>query len=160
MCCAAHRPAIVLPTAHDMAREYRIISALGPAGVPVAPALGLSTDDAVNGAPFYVMGFVDGVIARSEAEVEKDLDMAARQRTGMALIDTLAQIHGVDPDAVGLGDLGRKEDYISRQLRRWFGNYQAALESRGGDSPPGRRFRPRSTGGPDSRARPGGRGPR
>jgi len=124
----------VLPTAHDMAREYKIISALGPAGVPVAPALGLSTDEAVNGAPFYVMGYVDGVIARSEAEVEKDLDPAARHQTGMAMIDTLAQIHGVDPDQVGLGDLGRKEDYISRQLRRWFGNYNAALESRGGDA--------------------------
>ena len=50
------------------------------------------------------------------------------------MIDTLAQIHAVDPDQVGLGDLGRKEDYISRQLRRWYGNYQAALESRGGDA--------------------------
>src|ERR1700678_3516212 len=56
----------VLPTAHDMYREHRIIAALGPAGVPVAPALGLCTDDAINGAPFYVMGFVDGVIARNE----------------------------------------------------------------------------------------------
>jgi aminoglycoside phosphotransferase (APT) family kinase protein len=126
----------LLPTAHDMAREYRIISALGPAGVPVAPALGLSTDDAVNGAPFYVMGFVDGIIARGETDVEQNLDLAARERTGSALIDTLAQIHGVDPDAVGLGDLGRKEDYISRQLRRWYGNYRAALESRGGESLP------------------------
>ncbi len=126
----------VLPTAHDMAREYKIISALGPAGVPVAPALGLSTDDAVNGAPFYVMGFVDGVIARSEAEVEKDLSIGARNQTGMAMIDTLAQIHGIEPDDVGLGDLGRKEDYIARQLRRWFGNYKAALESRGGDGLP------------------------
>ena len=62
----------VLPTAHDMSREYRIISALGPAGVPVPPALGLCTDDSVNGAPFYVMGFVDGVIARSEVEVEAE----------------------------------------------------------------------------------------
>jgi aminoglycoside phosphotransferase (APT) family kinase protein len=123
----------VLPTAHDMAREYKIISALGPAGVPVAPALGLSTDEAVNGAAFYVMGYVDGIIARSEAEVERDLDPDARYQTGMAMVDTLAQIHTVDPDQVGLGDLGRKEAYISRQLRRWYGNYQAALESRGGD---------------------------
>lgn len=123
----------VLPTAHDMAREYKIISALGPAGVPVAPAFGLSTDEAVNGAAFYVMGYVDGIIARSEDEAKQDLDLAARYQTGLAMIDTLAQIHGVDPDEVGLGDLGRKEDYISRQLRRWFGNYQAALESRGGE---------------------------
>ncbi len=126
----------VLPTAHDMSREYKIISALGPAGVPVAPALGLCTDAAVNGAPFYVMGFVDGVIARSEAEAEASFDARLRHESGLALVDTLAQIHSVDPDEVGLGDLGRKEHYISRQLRRWYGNYQAALETRGGASRP------------------------
>ena len=57
---------------------------MGPAGVPVPPALGLCTDDAVNGAPFYVMGFVDGVIARNEADVEADFDLSARQRCGLA----------------------------------------------------------------------------
>jgi aminoglycoside phosphotransferase (APT) family kinase protein len=124
----------VLPTAHDMGREHRIIAALFPVGVPVPAALGLCTDTAVNGAPFYVMGFVDGIIARSEAEVVDSLDAAARQRSGLALIDTLAQIHAVDPDAVGLGDLGRKEGYIARQLRRWYANYQAARESRGGNT--------------------------
>jgi aminoglycoside phosphotransferase (APT) family kinase protein len=122
----------VLPMAHDMRREHRIISALGPAGVPVPAALGLCTDDAVNGAPFYVMAFVDGVIARDEKEAEAGLDLEARHHSGLALVDTLAQIHSVDPDAVGLGDLGRKEEYISRQLRRWYANYQGALESRGG----------------------------
>jgi aminoglycoside phosphotransferase (APT) family kinase protein len=126
----------VLPTAHDMGREYKIISALGPAGVPVAPALGLCTDPTVNGAPFYVMGFVDGVIVRSEAEAEADFGARVRYQSGLALVDTLAQIHSVDPDQAGLGDLGRKEQYISRQLRRWYGNYQAALESRGGESLP------------------------
>jgi aminoglycoside phosphotransferase (APT) family kinase protein len=124
----------VLPKAHDMSREHRIIAALGPAGVPVPPALGLCLDETVNGAPFYVMGFVDGVIARDEAIVEASLDEAARRRSGLALIDTLAQIHGIDPDAVGLGDLGRKDEYISRQLRRWYSNYQAALAARGGQS--------------------------
>jgi aminoglycoside phosphotransferase (APT) family kinase protein len=123
----------VLPTAHDMNREYRIIAALGPAGVPVAPALGLCIDDSVNGAPFYVMGFVEGVIARSEAEVEANLDLAARHRAGLALADTLAQIHAVDPDRCGLGDLGRKDGYIARQLRRWYANYQAARDSYGGE---------------------------
>jgi aminoglycoside phosphotransferase (APT) family kinase protein len=122
----------VLPRAHDMSREHKIIAALGPAGVPVPPALGLCTDDSVNGAPFYVMGFVDGIIARSEAEAEASLDPPARKRAGLALIDTLAQIHAVDPDAVGLGDLGRKENYIARQLHRWYGNYQAARESLAG----------------------------
>jgi aminoglycoside phosphotransferase (APT) family kinase protein len=122
----------LLPTAHDMSREHKIIAALGPAGVPAPPALGLCTDEAINGAPFYVMGFVDGVIARSEKEVEAYFDAAARHRAGLALIDTLAQIHSIDPDAVGLGDLGRKDGYIARQLRRWYANYQAANESRGG----------------------------
>jgi aminoglycoside phosphotransferase (APT) family kinase protein len=123
----------LLPTAHDMSREHRIISALGPEGVPVPSALGLCTDDSVNGAPFYVMGFVDGIIARSEVEVEADLDASARRRCGLALIDTLAQIHAVDPDASGLGDFGRKDGYIARQLRRWYANYQAARDSRGGE---------------------------
>jgi aminoglycoside phosphotransferase (APT) family kinase protein len=122
----------LLPTAHDMSREHKIISAMGPAGVPAPPALGLCTDESVNGAPFYVMGFVDGVIARNEAEAKAAFDEDARRRAGLALIDTLAQIHSVDPDAVGLGDLGRKEGYIARQLKRWFGNYQAANQARGG----------------------------
>jgi aminoglycoside phosphotransferase (APT) family kinase protein len=130
------RPPIshVLPTAHDMSREHRIIAAMSPAGVPVPPALGLCTDQAVNGAPFYVMGFVEGIIARNEADVEETLDVGARGHAGLALVDTLAQIHALDPDTVGLGDLGRKEGYIARQLRRWYGNYQAALASRRGDT--------------------------
>lgn len=126
----------LLPTAHDMAREHRIIAAMGPAGVPVPPALGLCEDQAVNGAPFYVMGFVDGVIARAESDVESSFDEAARHRAGLALIDTLADIHMADPDRIGLGDLGRKEGYIARQLKRWYGNYQAAKQARGGDSLP------------------------
>lgn len=122
-----------LPTAHDMGREFRIISAMGPAGVPVPPALGLCTDESINDAPFYVMGFVDGVITRSEEDAEL-LDETTRRRAGIALVDTLAQIHSVDPDAVGLGDLGRREGYIARQLRRWYDNYRAANQSRGGTS--------------------------
>ena len=122
----------ILPTAHDMKREYRIISALGPAGVPAPPALGLCEDEAVNGAPFYVMGFVDGVIARTAEIAEQQLTVEARRRVGESLVDTLAQIHSVDPAKVGLGDLGRTEGYIARQLKRWYSNYQAANASRGG----------------------------
>jgi aminoglycoside phosphotransferase (APT) family kinase protein len=126
----------LLPTAHDMSREHKIISAMGPAGVPAPPALGLCTDESVNGAPFYVMGFVDGVIARNEEEAEAAFDEEERRRAGLALIDTLAQIHSVEPDAVGLGDLGRKEGYIARQLKRWFANYLAANEARGATPSP------------------------
>jgi aminoglycoside phosphotransferase (APT) family kinase protein len=122
----------ILPTAHDMKREYRIISALGPAGIPAPPALGLCEDPAVNGASFYVMGFVDGIIARTAEIVEEKLTAEARRRVGESLVDTLAQIHAVDPGAVGLGDLGRTEGYIARQLKRWYANYRAANESRGG----------------------------
>ncbi|MGI8493288.1 MAG: phosphotransferase family protein [Acidimicrobiales bacterium] len=122
----------LLPTAHDMSREHRIIAALAPAGIPVAPALGLCTDDSVNGAPFYVMAFVDGHIVRTAEEAEAELDEQARGRAGESLVDTLAQIHRVDPDEVGLGDLGRKEGYIGRQLKRWYAQYQASRDDHGG----------------------------
>ena len=124
----------VLATAHDMGREHRVIAAVGPAGVPVPPALGLCTDESVTGAPFYVMGFVDGWILRSAEDAAAALDEAGRRAAARSLVETLAQIHAVDPDAVGLGDLGRKEGYISRQLKRWYGQYQASRDQGGGPS--------------------------
>src|SRR3712207_769832 len=108
----------VLATAHDMGREHRIISALGPTPVPVAPALAYCDDPEVNGAPFYVMGFVEGLILRDPTTAEK-LTEDQRRTAGESLVDVLAEIHAVDPDAVGLGELGRKEGYIGRQLKRW-----------------------------------------
>jgi aminoglycoside phosphotransferase (APT) family kinase protein len=118
---ALRRPPVshVLPTAHDMSREHRIISALGPAGVPVATAIGLCTDEAVNQAPFYVMEFVDGHILRSAEQVEAAFPVPARAGIGHNLADTLASLHKIDPDDVGLGDLARRDGYIERQLRRW-----------------------------------------
>ena len=108
----------VLATAHDMAREHRIISAVGRTNVPVAPALGLCTDDAVNGAPFYVMGFVDGVVLDDPAKATP-LDGSTRRALGFALVDVLADLHAVDVDAVGLGDLAKREGYVERQVKRW-----------------------------------------
>ena len=122
----------LLPTAHDMAREYRVIAAVGPAGVPVPPALGLCTDSSVNGVPFYIMGFVDGHVLRTPAEVEGAISLPLRRRASEALIDVLAGIHAVDPDSVGLGDLGRKEGYIARQLKRWDTQYRSARDDQGG----------------------------
>ncbi|CAN5786156.1 phosphotransferase family protein [soil metagenome] len=113
----------VLATAHDMTREHRIISALGPTDVPVPPALGLCTDEAVNGAPFYVMEYVDGLVLRDLAATEP-LGAEQRRAAGLSVVDVLARIHAVDPDAVGLGALGRKEGYIARQLKRWYGQWQ------------------------------------
>jgi len=113
----------LLASAHDMGREHKIISALGPTDVPVAPALGLCTDDAVNGAPFYVMAFVDGLVLR-DAAAASSITSDARRAASHSIADTLARIHAVDPDAVGLGDLGKKEDYIPRQLKRWYGQWE------------------------------------
>jgi aminoglycoside phosphotransferase (APT) family kinase protein len=107
-----------------MAREFRIISALGATDVPVPPAVALCDDAGVTGQPFYVMGFVDGRILRDAAGAEEQLDEAGRRRAGESLVDVLARIHAVDPDAVGLGDLGRREGYIARQLKRWNAQWQ------------------------------------
>jgi aminoglycoside phosphotransferase (APT) family kinase protein len=119
----------VLPTAHDMGREYRIISALAPTPVPVAPALGYCDDDAVNERPFYVMDFVDGFILRGTAEGEAALDEPTRRVAGEDLVDVLAAIHQVDVDAVGLGSLARHDGYIERQLRRWHGQFQQSQQA-------------------------------
>jgi aminoglycoside phosphotransferase (APT) family kinase protein len=113
-----------LGSAHDMGREHKVVSALGPTEVPVAPVVGLCEDDAVNGAPFYVMEFVEGPILRGLAEADTFPDEADRRAIGERVADTLVAIHAVDPDAVGLGDLGRKEDYVARQLRRWQGQWE------------------------------------
>lgn len=113
----------VLASAHDMGREHRIISALGDTEVPVPRARGLCTDDSVNGAPFYVMDFVEGTIVRSSADADS-LGADRRRRAGESLVDVMAAIHAVDVDAVGLGDLGKRSDYIARQLHRWGGQFE------------------------------------
>ncbi len=122
---ALRRPPLhhVLPTAHDMSREYRLMHALGPAGIPVPVTAGLCTDESVNERPFYVMEFVDGHILRSASEAEEAFDEPTRRAIGDHMADTLAALHEVDPDAVGLGDLGRHEGYIERQLKRWRSQY-------------------------------------
>ena len=112
-----------LASAHDMAREHRVIAALQRSAVPVAPALGLCADDTVNGAPFYVMGFVDGHVVRDRAIAEQSLTLPARRRAGESLVETMAAIHAVDLDSVGLADLGKHEGYIARQLKRWYGQW-------------------------------------
>jgi aminoglycoside phosphotransferase (APT) family kinase protein len=113
----------VLATAHDMSREHRILSALGPTDVPVPPVIGLCEDDEVNGAPFYVMEFVDGTVVR-DVSIAGQLSTDQRRAAGLSIVDTLAQIHAVDVDQVGLGDLGRKDGYIARQLKRWYGQFE------------------------------------
>ncbi len=105
----------VLPSAHDMAREHRVISALSAVGFPVPRPLALFTDPEIIGAPFYVMEYVEGVILRDG----RNVDAATAEAAGAALVDLLATLHGVDHEAVGLGDFGRPEGYLERQVRRW-----------------------------------------
>ncbi len=114
----------VLESAHDVAREARIMEALADSDVPVPVVVGSESDDEVNGAPFFVMEFTDGVIAR-DAQVTRDLlDEEQRAAASRALVDTLLALHATDVDAVGLGDLGRRTGYVERQLRRWSGQLE------------------------------------
>ena len=117
---ALRRPPLgrALGSAHDMGREHRVVSALAPTPVPVAPIAGYCTDESVNGAPFYVMEFVEGPILRSrdDAATFGEFD---RRAVGERVVDTLVEIHALVPDEIGLGDLGKKEDYVARQLHRW-----------------------------------------
>ena len=109
----------VLPTAHDMAREYRVLSALaGSGGVPVPRPLALCTDKSVLDADFYVMEWVDGRILRT---VEDAADVTPEQAGELSqrLAEALAAIHTLDVKAAGLGDFGRPEGYMARQLKRW-----------------------------------------
>ncbi|ROO89590.1 aminoglycoside phosphotransferase (APT) family kinase protein [Actinocorallia herbida] len=109
----------VLPTAHDMVREHKVLSALTAAGgVPVPAPLGLCTDKEVLGADFYVMEWVDGLILRVPEDAR---DVAPEQRAAVSdrLAEALAAIHTLDVDKAGLGDFGRPEGYMARQLKRW-----------------------------------------
>jgi aminoglycoside phosphotransferase (APT) family kinase protein len=108
----------VLATAHDMGREYRVISALRSTPVPVPEAYAWCADESVVGAPFYVMSLVEGVPYRSAAELEA-LGESRTRAIGERLVDTLADLHLVHVAVVGLSDFGRPEGFLARQVRRW-----------------------------------------
>ena len=108
----------VLPTAHDMAREYRVLSALHGTDVPVPRPVALCPDPAVIGAPFYLMEHVTGLVLRTREDGAQVTPGQARQLS-MRFADMLSAIHGLDPEAVGLAGFGRPEGYLERQLARW-----------------------------------------
>ena len=108
----------VLPTAHDMVREYRVITALGDTDVPVPRTYALCEDNDVNGAPFYVMERVHGRILRDGEDLAA-LTPDEAAACSRELVEVLARIHGVDYEAVGLGDFGHPDGFMERQLRRW-----------------------------------------
>jgi aminoglycoside phosphotransferase (APT) family kinase protein len=109
----------VLPTAHDMAREHRILSALADTDVPVARPIALCRDADVNGAPFYVMEHRAGVVVHDELPEDFATTDAERARIGPALATTLAKLHAVDWKAAGLADFGKPDGYLARQVERW-----------------------------------------
>ncbi|MCC3654993.1 MULTISPECIES: phosphotransferase family protein [Streptomyces] len=108
----------VLATAHDMSREHRVISALHPTAVPVPKTVLLCEDESVIGSAFYVMEFVEGTPYRKSEEL---VPLGPERTRGvvLGLVDTLVALHAVEPEAVGLGDFGRPEGFLDRQLRRW-----------------------------------------
>ncbi|GHH75109.1 acyl-CoA dehydrogenase [Streptomyces sulfonofaciens] len=118
----------VLATAHDMRREHRVISALRPTPVPVPRTVLLCEDETVLGAPFYVMEHMPGTPYRTAGQLAR-LGPARTRAVLLGLVDTLVDLHAVDPQAVGLGDFGRPEGFLDRQLRRW-GKQLAASRSR------------------------------
>ena len=116
----------ILPTAHDMGREYRVMTALADTDVPVPRTFHLGTADSPLGAPFFLMERVVGHVCRNAlppgyAEAPED-----RRRTGEALVDVLADLHSVDPDQVGLAEFGRPAGFMERQLRRWSQQWEAS----------------------------------
>jgi len=129
----------VLATAHDMAREFTVLSALAGTAVPVPTPYLLCTDPEVLGAPFYLMSRVPGVVLRNRHQTDP-MSEAQRHDIAHAMIDTLAALHDVDHRAVGLGGFGRPEGFLARQVRRW----SAQLEqSRSRDLPGADRLRDR-----------------
>lgn len=108
----------LLPRAHDVEREYRVLSALAATAVPVPVPLGFCTDADVIGAPFYLMREIPGDVLRSRADTG-GLTTAQRRHIAGRLAETLAALHAVDPVAAGLGDFGRPGGYCQRQLATW-----------------------------------------
>jgi aminoglycoside phosphotransferase (APT) family kinase protein len=123
---ALRRPPLghVLPTAHDMAREYTVISALHGCTVPVPEPIALCADPDVLGQPFYLMSFVDGVVIESPDLVP---DHTTARQVSETLVDTLVALHTIDPSRIGLAEFGRPDGFLQRQVARWHKQFQASV---------------------------------
>ena len=114
----------VQPTAHDMAREFRVLSALKDTDVPVPRPLAFCGDNEVIGAQFYIMEFVDGFVPSNPQEVARRYDEGQRRLMAEELVDNLVRLHAIRPEEVGLGDFGRPQGYLARQVRRFSEQWQ------------------------------------
>lgn len=117
-------PGKLLPSAHAVDREYRVITALGTTGFPVAKTYGLCTDDAVVGTWFYIMDMVEGRILWDQSLPQ--YEPAERRAIFRAKIKTLADLHNTDYVAIGLEDFGKPGNYMGRQVDRWTKQYKAS----------------------------------
>lgn len=125
----------LLPNAHDMSREWSLISALGPTPVPVPRAISFCDDSQVTGAHFYVMGLVNGRPLYNTAETIAWVPEDKRLTLAYSFIDVLADLHSLDPDKIGLGDLGKKNDYVHRQIKTWYRSWTSSIEAAKFDDP-------------------------
>jgi aminoglycoside phosphotransferase (APT) family kinase protein len=116
----------VLPTAHDMAREWRVMSALQQTGIPVPATVALCANSSVIGAPFYVMDFVEGQVVRERLPAAWPDSRETRQSMSTALVDVLLALHAVEPARVGLDDFGHPAGFLERQVRRWWQQWEAS----------------------------------
>ncbi len=125
----------LLPKAHDMSREWSLIFGLQNTDVPVPEAYGFCEDPEITGAWFYVMGWREGHAMYSQADVEKWVPEELRLTMCHSFIDVLAALHSVDPDEVGLGDLGKRDSYVGRQLKTWYRSWTSSVEKAEYDDP-------------------------
>lgn len=119
--CVVRRPPLGrrLATAHDVAREYRVLVALRDTEVPVPTVIGFSDNEDIIGAPFYAIRYIKGLVLRNEFEASAALTESCRRHAGEALVDTLVALHAIKPSAVGLASLAAPAGYVRRQLGRW-----------------------------------------
>lgn len=131
---------VLLPKAHDMSREWALISALGPTPVPVPEAIGFCENPDVTGAWFYIMGMVNGRPLYNGDDSREWVAEENRGLLGESFIDVLADLHAQDPDSLGLGDLGKKDSYVARQLKTWYRSWNASIEGAKLDDPRAHEF--------------------
>ncbi len=117
----------LLPKAHDMSREWALIEALSKTNVPVPKPFGFCEDPSVTGAWFYIMGMVDGKPLYNSEDTLALVPENKRETLAFSFFDALADLHQVDPDAVGLGELGKRDSYVGRQVKTWYRSWTSSV---------------------------------
>lgn len=117
----------LLPKAHDMSREWALIKALSTTNVPVPKPYGFCEDPDVTGAWFYIMGLIDGKPLYNSEDTQGLVPQPKRETLAHSFFDALADLHQVDPDAVGLGELGKRDSYVGRQIKTWYRSWTSSV---------------------------------